>query len=111
MEPAKLSNFVSPSVRATTLPQDGGPMSRDQNSVKQDVAAEGGFISASDQSPKARSERRKLGIKLARIEGNPLSDDEIAMFEMFDREGWTDEQIDRYILEYALKVDQSARAR
>jgi hypothetical protein len=86
-------------------------MSRDQNSVKQDVAAEGGFISASDQSPKARSERRKLGIKLARIEGNPLTDEDVAMFEMFDREGWSDERRRAYILEQALKEEELAENR
>lgn len=26
------------------------------------------------------------------IEGNPLTPDEITMFEMFDLEGWSDEQ-------------------
>ena len=29
---------------------------------------------------------------LQAIEGNPLSADEIAMFEMFEREGWSPEQ-------------------
>jgi hypothetical protein len=32
------------------------------------------------------------------IEGNPLTDDEIAMFEMFEREGWSHERRRAYIL-------------
>lgn len=86
-------------------------MAISQKQTQDHAAIDGGFVSASDQSPEARAKRRTLGIKLAQVEGNPLTCDEIAMFEMFDREGWTDEQIDKYILEYALKVDKSARSR
>ena len=31
-------------------------------------------------------------IRLHEIEGNPLDAEQIAMFEMFEREGWSDEQ-------------------
>jgi hypothetical protein len=31
-------------------------------------------------------------MNLQAIEGNPLSTEQVEMFEMFDREGWTDEQ-------------------
>jgi hypothetical protein len=41
------------------------------------------------------AELRKLrleAMKLQEIEGNPLDAEDIAMFEMFEREGWTHEQ-------------------
>lgn len=50
-----------------------------------------------------RRQRRLEGIRLQEIEGNPLTAEEIEMFEMFDREGFTDEQRRAYILERALK--------
>jgi hypothetical protein len=37
-------------------------------------------------------------MRLQEIEGNPLSADEVAMFEMFEREGWTDERRLAHIL-------------
>lgn len=46
-----------------------------------------------------RRQRRLEAIKLQEIEGNPLTPEEIAMFEMFDREGFTDEQRHAYILD------------
>ena len=39
-----------------------------------------------------REHRRKEGLNLHKIEGNPLTPEEIEMFEMFDREGFSDEQ-------------------
>jgi hypothetical protein len=44
---------------------------------------------------------RKLRLEamnLQAIEGNPLDAEDIAMFEMFEREGWSDEQCRAYIL-------------
>jgi hypothetical protein len=41
------------------------------------------------------AEKRRLRLEamnLQEIEGNPLDAKDIAMFEMFEREGWTDEQ-------------------
>ena len=41
------------------------------------------------------AEMRKLRLEamnLQAIEGNPLDAEDIAMFEMFEREGWTHEQ-------------------
>ncbi len=35
---------------------------------------------------------------LQAIEGNPLTPEEIAMFEMFDREGWSNERRRAHIL-------------
>jgi hypothetical protein len=43
-------------------------------------------------------QRRLVAMRLQEIEGNPLSADEVAMFEMFEREGWTDERRRAYIL-------------
>jgi hypothetical protein len=37
-------------------------------------------------------------MRLQEIEGNPLSADQVAMFEMFEREAWTHEQRRAYIL-------------
>ncbi len=44
--------------------------------------------------------RQKLleGIHLQEIEGNPLSAEEIAMFEMFEQQGMSDEECRKYIL-------------
>ncbi len=37
-------------------------------------------------------------MRLQEIEGNPLSADQVAMFEMFERLGWTHERRRAYIL-------------
>ena len=42
--------------------------------------------------------RLKAIIRLQEIEGNPLTADEIAMFEMFERESWPHEKRREYIL-------------
>jgi hypothetical protein len=55
-------------------------------------------------SPKeiaAARERRLEAMHLQVIEGNPLDEQDIAMFEMFEREGWDDERCIAYILEQA----------
>jgi len=47
------------------------------------------------------AELRKLRLEamnLQAIEGNPLDAEDIAMFEMFEHEGWSDEQCRSYIL-------------
>ncbi len=46
---------------------------------------------------KARA-RRLAAARLQEIEGNPLSADDIAMFEMFEREAWSHERRRAYIL-------------
>ena len=48
------------------------------------------------------AEKRQLRLEamnLQAIEGNPLDAEDIAMFEMFEREGWDDERCRSYILE------------
>lgn len=42
-------------------------------------------------------ERLAEAAHLQAIEGNPLSPDEIAMFEMFERKGWPPEERRAYI--------------
>ncbi len=42
-------------------------------------------------------ERRLVAMRLQEIEGNPLSPDQVAMFEMFEREAWTHERRLAYI--------------
>ena len=49
----------------------------------------------------AAQERRLIGQKLQELEGNPLSAEEIAMFEMFERERWPHERRRAFILEQA----------
>jgi len=46
----------------------------------------------------APHQRLRVAMRLQEIEGNPLSADDIAMFEMFEREGWSDERRRAYIL-------------
>jgi hypothetical protein len=46
----------------------------------------------------AARERRLEMQHLQGIEGNPLTADEIAMFEMFEREGWSHERCRAHIL-------------
>lgn len=42
-------------------------------------------------------QRREVAMHLQTIEGNPLTADQIAMFEMFEREAWTHEQCRAYL--------------
>ena len=42
--------------------------------------------------------RRLEAMRLQEIEGNPLSAEDVAMFEMFEREGWDDDRCRAYIL-------------
>jgi Fic family protein len=57
----------------------------------------------SQQEIAERRERRLEAMHLQEIEGNPLDAEDIAMFEMFDREGWDDERCLAYIRGQALK--------
>jgi Fic family protein len=45
--------------------------------------------------------RRLAAMRLQEIEGNPLSAEQVAMFEMFEREGWSFEQRREYMLRRA----------
>ncbi|MBX9824574.1 MAG: hypothetical protein K2Y27_06215 [Xanthobacteraceae bacterium] len=46
-------------------------------------------------------QRRLEAMNLQAIEGNPLDAEDIAMFEMFEREAWSHERCIAYILERA----------
>ena len=50
-----------------------------------------------DEIAKAR-QRRLEAMNLQAIEGNPLDAEDIAMFEMFEREAWSHEQRRAYVL-------------
>ena len=45
--------------------------------------------------------RRLEAMNLQVIEGNPLDADDIAMFEMFEREGWSHERRRAHLLDWA----------
>ncbi len=47
---------------------------------------------ASSSAADASRERRLVAMHLQEIEGNPLDAGQIAMFEMFEREGWSQER-------------------
>jgi hypothetical protein len=65
-----------------------------ERSMKEDVKM------TRDEVALAR-ERRFEAMRLQEIEGNPLSAEDIAMFEMFEREGWSHEHRRTYILKQA----------
>lgn len=48
--------------------------------------------------------RRLVAMRLQEIEGNPLSADQVAMFEMFEREAWPHERRRAYILAKARRL-------
>ncbi len=53
------------------------------------------------------AELRKLRLEamnLQDIEGNPFDAEDVAMFEMFEREAWTHEQCRAYILAAAVRL-------
>ncbi len=52
----------------------------------------------------AARKRRLLAMRLQEIEGNPLSADDVAMFEMFEREAWPHERRRAYILAHAVPL-------
>ena len=49
-------------------------------------------------NPRPASDRRAIAAHLQEVEGNPLDADDIAMFEMFEREGWSHDRRRRHIL-------------
>ena len=51
-----------------------------------------------DEVAEAR-ERRLVAMHLQEIEDNPLDAEQVAMFEMFEREAWSHERCRAYILE------------
>ncbi len=55
------------------------------------------------QEAAERAHRFREACALQEIEGNPLTPEEIAMFERFEREGWSDEKIGDFLLARAKK--------
>jgi hypothetical protein len=53
-----------------------------------------------------RLQRFREGLVMQEIEDNPLAPDEIVMFEMFHREGWSDERRRAYLTK--LEQDEAA---
>lgn len=53
------------------------------------------------QTLEQAGQRRLVAMHLQDIESNPLDAEDIAMFEMFEREGWTHERRRAHILEQA----------
>lgn len=49
-------------------------------------------------------QRRLAAARLQEIEGNPLDAEDVAMFEMFEREGWPHERRRAYIRAGAAKL-------
>jgi hypothetical protein len=49
-------------------------------------------------------ERRLAAMRLQEIEGNPLNADDVAMFEMFERNSWPPERCRSFILSQAVKL-------
>ena len=60
-----------------------------------------------DDVAAARARRVSFQGLLA-IEGNPLTEDEVAMFEMFDRERWPHDRCRQYILDHLASRGQTA---
>lgn len=65
------------------------------------------------RSPEEIQERKRRlaeAIHIQQIENNPLTPDEIAMFEMFEREGWSDERCRSYIINLGNSQDEDVLA-
>ena len=60
--------------------------------------------SAPPDDAAASRERRLAAARLQEIEGNPLDAEGLAMFEMFEREGWSHERRRACILAAAAKL-------
>lgn len=58
----------------------------------------------SDQEVAVARQRRLEAMKLQEIEGNPLTAEEAAMFEMFERERWSHKRRRAFILAKARKL-------
>lgn len=55
-------------------------------------------VRLSPSEVEAARKRRLVAMRLQEIAGNPLSADDVAMFEMFEREAWSHERRRAYIL-------------
>ncbi|WP_376988619.1 hypothetical protein [Bosea sp. R86505] len=55
-------------------------------------------------------ERRLVAMHLQAIEDNPLDSADVAMFEMFEREGWSPDRRRAYIRDQAAKAHAAVAA-
>ena len=69
-----------------------------------------GFPRLTDAQIATSRARRLEAIRLQEIEGNPLDAEQIAMFEMFEREGWPPERRTAYLLARARRAALSDAA-
>ena len=61
-------------------------------------------VRLSPSEVEAARKRRLAAMRLQEIEGNPLSADDVAMFEMFEREAWPHDRRRAYILAHAVQL-------
>jgi hypothetical protein len=61
-----------------------------------------------DEEVAEARQRRLEAMRIQEIEGNPLSPDQVAMFEMFEREKWSHERCPQYILERSREHSSAA---
>ena len=69
-----------------------------------------GFPRLTDAQIAVSRVRRLEAMRLQEIEGNPLDAEQIAMFEMFKREGWPPERRTAYLLARARRAALSDAA-
>jgi len=53
---------------------------------------------SSIQSSNERKKNFAFAAKISELNGQPLTEDEILLFESFDKLQWTDEQVERYFV-------------
>lgn len=58
-------------------------------------------MSNKDKHPVLDDPAYRTALHLQALEGNPLDADDVAMFEMFERENWPPEKRRAYIIEQA----------
>ena len=64
----------------------------------------------SEKETAERKQRFAEALKLQEIESNPLTKEEIFMFEMFEREGWSHEKRREYIIATLYDEEQNLAA-
>lgn len=90
--PERTENAIQALIQQGTYPTPEKVIEAGIQALQQREAAN----SSSHIDPE-RIRRREVGYHLHTIEENPLDEKDKAMFEMFDRKGWTEEQRLNYI--------------
>lgn len=73
----------------------------DQDDAVRRRTCQEGTMTEQGEDRRAAVERRLDAMRLQEIAGNPLDADDVAMFEMFEREGWSHERRRAHILNAA----------